>query len=482
VSNDPSLENGLRKVVSDKTRAELEELAVRVSLENVELREKMQRLFDRIEALEERLGTNSSNSDQPPSSDRPGQGTRHGKPPTGKRKGGQPGHPGKMRQLVATDKVDRLVTRTPSRCFHCEGTRLSPSGQDPVRHQVWELPPEIRCLVTEYQLHVHTCADCGGTTEADLPLGVSWSSFGPRLHALVGLLSGVLGGSDRPIQEFLQQFLTLDISLGAVAGIRRRLGQALKQPHAEGLEHVRAQEAVHADETSWRESGRLVWLWTAVTSLVSVFMIQAGRTQECARNLFGNRFVGTAICDRLGSYSWLPNLQRCWAHLIRTFHRIAGRRGRTGRIGQRLEKLGKEVLIQWRRVRKGELARSTFRARARLLRHEILGLLRLGVECGHAKTQGICKAVLRLEPQFWLFPRVEGVEPTNNAAERALRRPVIWRKTRYGTHSEAGSRWVERILTVVTSLRQQHRRIYDYLVDACSAHFRELPAPSLLPA
>lgn len=109
-------------------------------------------------------------------------------------------------------------------------------------------------------------------------------------------------------------------------------------------------------------------------------------------------------------------------------------------------------------------------------------LLEEGAACGHRKTAGRCRKILELRLALWTFVRAEGVEPTNNAAERALRPAVLWRKGSFGSGSERGSRFAERMLTVAATCREQGRNVLDYLVAACEAHARGEPAPSLLPS
>jgi transposase len=109
-------------------------------------------------------------------------------------------------------------------------------------------------------------------------------------------------------------------------------------------------------------------------------------------------------------------------------------------------------------------------------------LLRKAAVCGNAKTEGMAKQILKQEPALFTFVLATGVEPTNNAAERALRGAVIWRKISFGTDNEHGSRFVERILTVVATLKQQRRQVLGYLTAACEAALRRRHVPSLLPS
>lgn len=459
--------------MEEKSREELLELVIDLTLENYAQRA-------RIEAIEEKLGLDSDNSHFPPSSDGPSKGKRVRKG-SGKSRGGQPGRKGKRRHFVPLEEVDKVVPVRPDACGDCGG-RLGPSDRPPVRHQVWDLPEELRCNVTEYQLEHRFCGRCQSSTRAELPAGVGTSSFGKNVHAMVGYLSGSLRLSDRQVQELLHQVFGLRLATGTVANLRKDVSAALAEPVEAVRRHIRQAEVVHADETYWREEGARAWLWTAVTPEATTFQVRLGRATAYAKELLGKGFSGTLVSDRMGSYRWVQKRQVCWAHLIRDFRRIADRGGRSEPIGRRLEELGEQVLRDWRRVRRGQLALSSYRTYASAWRAEIRDLLDKGLGVGHARTEGTCLAMRSVEPYLWTFLRTPGVEPTNNAAERALRTAVIWRKTRLGTQSVEGSDFVERILTTTTTLRQQGRGALEYLKAAVTAWLDDQSAPALVPA
>lgn len=135
----------------------------------------------------------------------------------------------------------------------------------------------------------------------------------------------------------------------------------------------------------------------------------------------------------------------------------------------------------WHRVRDGTLARSSFREYMRPVRRRVEELLREGTACEEKRIARSCAKILTLAPALWTFVRVEGVEPTNNAAERAIRPGVLWRKGSFGTDSARGSRFVERIMTVAATCKQQGRNVLDYVTRARKATLRGEPVPSLLP-
>jgi transposase len=247
---------------------------------------------------------------------------------------------------------------------------------------------------------------------------------------------------------------------------------------------VEEQGVAHLDETSWRQGGKRAWLWVAVTSMVTVFLIRMSRGGQVARELLGEHFGGILVTDRYSAYNWYPVRWRqlCWAHLLRDFEAMRSRGGASEEIGEALLAQAHQMFTWWHRVREGRLARSTFRSYMTPLRREVERLLEAGSQCGVAKTEGTCREILKRRQALWTFVQVAGVEPTNNTAERAIRPGVQWRKGSVGTQSEAGSRFVESMMTVVATLKHQKRNVLDYLTAAHEAALHGEAAPSLLPA
>jgi hypothetical protein len=285
--------------------------------------------------------------------------------------------------------------------------------------------------------------------------------------ATVALLQGAYRLSKRLVREVLADLFHLDISLGAVVDCQNLASAALEAPVSEAHEHVQKAPDKHADETSWRQGTQRAWLWVAVSSLVTVFMIHSRRNQAAAQQLLG-RARGVLVTDRHGAYNWWPLWMRqlCWSHLIRDFVAISERPGLPGKIGKGLVAEAERMFSWWHRVREGTLGRKTFRIYMRALKRRVHTLLTDGRDCPHPKTARTCKKLLKVFPAFWYFVDHEGVEPTNNAAEQAVRHGVLLRKLSSGTKSEAGSRFVERILTVHATLRQQHRHVLTFLREA----------------
>jgi transposase len=434
----------------------------------------------RILELEARLNQNSRNSSRPPSSDPPSTPPRSPKPPTGRSPGGQPGHEGTTYKLVPVEQVDDVVPLKPQRCEGC-GYRLTGDDPSPLRHQVTEIPP-IHPQIIEYLLHRLICPKCAHRTAAKLPRGVSQGMQGPVLQAVISYLTGKLRLSKRAAREALEDIFAVRVSTGSIASAEQSVSQALATPVEAARAFVQAQPAIHADETGWRQGRKKAWLWAAVTPWVSVFLIHLNRGANAAAALLG-KFAGYLTTDRWNGYNgWrIRRRQICWAHLVRDFKGFTERGAKAARIGADLLGETKKMFGLWRRVRDRTLARSSFQVYMSPIRQAIEELLRKGTRCGEAKTEGMCEMILKVAPALWTFVRVEGIEPTNNAAERAIRPAVLYRKGCFGTHSAEGSRFVERILTVTMTLRLQGRSVLDFLTQACIAAAYGHRPPSLLP-
>jgi transposase len=353
---------------------------------------------------------------------------------------------------------------------------------EPLVHQVAELP-KIRPIVTEYRLHRLPCEHCGETTCGRLPDWVCSGGFGPYLQAVLAMLAGAYRLSKRQIQQIVGDLFGLRISTGMVSKLERQAAAALEAPYNELAASVHQAAVVNVDETSWRENRRKVWLWATVTKLVTVFTIAAHRSRDVAMALLGSRDNQVVGSDRYSVYEYIVERWRqvCWAHLMRDFQAMIDRGGAGQGVGERLLALSKELFCQWHRLRDDALKWPTFQGRMRLLRSEIKQALEDGSRCGCAKTAATCFKILKVEEGLWTFTRVQGVEPTNNVAERAMRHAVIWRKISGGTDSVKGSRFVERMLTVVATCRQQSRNVLDYLAACVEANRRHELVPSLLP-
>ena len=436
--------------------------------------------------LRERLGKNSRNSSRPPSTDQPGQRQQGTQRTKGKRvRGGQAGRVGKTRQLLPIEQVDDVVPLLPDDCAYC-GASLEDAVAcgEPLRHQVTELPP-VTPKVIEYQQHQLRCPHCRRVTTASLPAEVAPSRFGARLQSIVGLLRGRFRLSHRDIPELMEVLFGVDMGLGTTTGIQRRLTAALDKPYEEATLHIRGAPCRHADETGWTEQHKSRWLWLMATHAVAVFQIQGGRGKVQAQELLGTE-GGQTVTDRYAAYHWLPdaNHQFCWAHLLRDFQAMIERGGSSAWYGDRLRSAAGRILDAWTDWSSGRLTRAQLLDQVAQDKARIERFLTLAAAAPAAgKTRRVCAEILKHESCLWVFLAHDHVPPTNNLAERLLRHAVLWRKACFGTDSPDGSRFTERILTLVASLRLQGRArsTLDTLTEAYLAQLRGTAHPSLLP-
>jgi transposase len=446
-----------------------------------ELQQVVGQLQGRVRQLEEQVGKTSRNSSKPPSSDPPHVKKAPPKEKGTRKRGGQPGHEGHGRGLKPPEEVIRFEVSRPSSCEVC-GTLLMGEDPQPRRHQVCELP-EIKPEIIEYQIHTLACLQCGHETTGETPIGMPPGSFGSRVQAVTALLSGRHTVSRRDVQEILATIFQVEMGLGTVSYQEEQVSAALQEPVTEAQAYVQQQHHVNTDETGWTKNQERYWLWTAATPLVTVFLLLANRSAAGLKQLLGERINAIVGSDRYSAYNGLDlgKRQVCWAHLLRDFQALVERKGESAIIGQLLLKQTSQMFALWHRVRDGTLPRPDFQQMMQPIRREVHSLLQIGALLGHAQTAQTCRNILKVEPALWKFVEIEGVEPTNNAAERALRRGVLWRKRSFGSQSDRGLRFTERMLTVVTTLRQQKRDVLAYLTAACEAQHLGLPAPSLLP-
>jgi transposase len=432
----------------------------------------------RVEVLEQQLGQNSTNSSRPPSSDPPTVKRAPPRPPSGRRSGGQPGHALYQRPLL--EPTQPPIPLKPAACRQC-GRTLTGTDPQPLRHQVLELP-EFRPDVIEYQLHRLTCTGCGCTTCATLPVGVPSGGQGPRLQAAVALLTGAYRLSKRQVEGLCADLLGVPLSAGQVCAVEAEVVAATAPVVTELRAYVQEQSA-NVDETAWWQKEQRGWLWSVVTRSVTVFVLALSRSAQVVQELIDPSAGQVITTDRYKGYDWLPLYQRqiCWAHLRRDFQAMVDRRNAGSALGDELLLFAEDMFTQWYRVRDGTIRRATLRKYVDSQRPWFRARLAAGVASGCAQTAAVCRDLLRLEPALWTFTRVDGVEPTNNAVERGFRHAAQWRRTSHGTASEAGSRFVEQVLTVVATCRQQGRDVLEYLTSCCQAYQHGDAPPSLLP-
>jgi transposase len=436
--------------------------------------------------LNARLGANATNSGTPPSANPPGAPKPVAKKRTGKQPGGQPGHPAHLKRRLPPGRVDKVVTFVPDRCGRCQEPlppNPGPFDPEPTWQQVAELPA-MAAEVTEYQGHFRTCPCCGEVNHAPIPADLKAHGTGPRLAATLAYLAGSHRISKRGLEEITGDVFDAPLSLGTVAHLEGQMSAALAPAHAEALEAVRDAGAKNVDETSWKLAGKLCWLWVAATGTVAAFLIHAHRGWDALVALLGEEIQGFVCSDRWSAYAKLSPWCRqiCWAHLRRDFQKLVDRGGPSARLGRKLQRVAERVFEEWHLFRGGGCDRRQLQRRLSPDAARLERLLKAGRRGADAKAATFCGNVLELLPAVWRFVVTEGIEPTNNHAERVLRRAVLWRKSAFGCSSASGCRFVERMLTVVQTRRLQGRPVLRYLYDALVAHRNGLPAPSLLAA
>ncbi|MCP4008683.1 MAG: IS66 family transposase [Proteobacteria bacterium] len=441
------------------------------------LEKRIEQMHKHVENLQRRLGMNSQNSSKPPSSDPPGTAVVLPKKRR-KKRGARKGHPPHLRSLLPPEKVTQRIELVPEVCL-CGCAHFKKTSDEPVRHQLVDLPP-IEPEVTEYIQPVYRCQDCGELVYQSLPDEIKRRHFGPGVLALVGILTGSLNTSKRKALALINELFGVPMSLGGLSACEEQIGQALARPHQELLEHIQQQPRAHADETGWRRGNRKKgWLWTLCCNTAAVFVVQAGRGQVAAKKLLGT-FGGVLHSDRWSGYNCFGGRrQLCWAHLKRDFKALSEAKGLMGRIGGELSDLTREILSLRKRVRDGTLLWQTLQRRMEPLMQQVENLLEQGADSGEPLS-GQCRRIFNQRHYLWTFVQDAQVEPTNNFAERTIRQAVLWRKGSFGTQSERGARYAERILSVCTTCRLQGRSVIEYLRDACSCHLSALAAPPLI--
>ena len=455
------------------------------------------RLEARIARLEEQSRSSSRNSSKPPSEDPPktrkqrraearakakewAEADREG---AARKPGGQPGHRGSGRELAPEDQLDEIVDHYPSSCGGCgrefgESERLP--CQCPARHQVSELPP-VAVVLTEHRCHRLRCPDCKAKTKGELPGEVAGSAFGPDLQAAVVTMTARNRISRRDMSELARDLFGISVSAGTVDQICQRASQVLAQPHEALLASVLESPALNVDETGWRTSGEGRTLWTATTPEAAIFRVAEDRHRDRLDQLIGG-FSGIVCSDRWWAYDHLDCecRQACWSHLKRDWHRHAEGLAEQKAFGEAGLALTGRLFKAWHAF-EAHQDRRRLKREMKPIQTELRKLLeRAARKSKRTRYHGrFARNLLKIWPALWTFVTVEGVEPTNNAAERSLRGPVIHRKLSHGTRSGDGERFVERALSASVTCRLRGRSLFTYLTELLTAHARGDPLPAL---
>ncbi len=439
----------------------------------------MQAEIDELKTQVKRL--TPQNSSMPPSTQHP-----HARPTpkletkSKKKRGGQKGHRQIVRPLVPVERCTKVIPLFPENCRRC-GEGLTGKDPEPIRHQVWDLP-KIEPNITEYQQHRLPCRRCGTTTCAALPSGVPTGQFGARLLAFAGLLMGHFRQSKRRAALFLTDLLNMPCCPASTVKMQNRVSDALEQPYEELKSRLANEQQLFMDESPTKQANQKAWLWVAVASTYAVFAIFASRAATALPKLLGDQFKGVINCDRAKMYWRAKRLQWCWAHLKRDIQSLIDQHDhQVKRLGYDLKRPVEIMFVHWHKYQSGLISWNVFQLEMKPIRQEVDSLLLRGVFSGHASLVGMCNELHKHREWLWTFTEVQGIEPTNNTAERALRPAVIYRKLSFGTQSEEGSHFIERMLTVSETCRLQNRSVYQWLTAAVEANLNSRQPPSLLP-
>ena len=432
--------------------------------------------------LQARLNQHSQNSSKPPSSDPPSAPPRPARVGRGRAKGGQPGHERHERPSPDPDHISEVRHHHPQSCPHCQ-VALSATWQDACAVQtqyVWEIPL-VEPHITAHHYHTLCCRSCGELVTASRPADVPPGSFGPRTAATVAMLHGRYRLSDREIPQLLHDLYGLPISLGSVVDLQQVVSDASAPIYTAIQTTIQQPPSINMDETGWKEAGKRRWLWVAVSRVATLFHVASSRAGKVIATLVGTAFGGVVTSDRLKSYRVLAvdRRQICWAHLIRNLLALAERNGSLGAWAVDLLAQSELLFALWHTFRAGRIDRVTLAACMQPLQASMRAILERG-QRRYDQAQGLSEELLSLWPALWTFVSVDGVEPTNNAAEQALRPAVLWRKGCFGAQSAAGNTFVERILTVAATCRQQERHLLTFLTEAVDAYWQGQPAPTLV--
>ena len=440
-------------------------------------------LGQQVAQLSEKLNQNSSNSHKPPSSDAPSQKQKNAEKrkrrnrKAGRKRGGQKGHKGTSRKLVAAEQVDKFVDHFPEACESCWKPLPAVVDDNATRYQQTEVPP-IRPHTTEHRRHAVCCPHCKYVTRAPYDATIiPATAFGPRLMALMALLTGFYHLSRRRAQSLLSDVVGVDVSLGALSNVEARVSEAVKPAVAEVWEHVGRGDVKHTDGTSWYQAGLTLCLWTIATKAATVFKVLSDGSAKTLKPLFGT-LEGILVSDRASALNFwaMERRQICFAHLIRKFVSFSERDGPAGAFGQELLDYAKIIFEYWHNFKDGVLSRDELAFRMAPVERHMEALLERIVAAGIQGVSGSCDNILKHKQALWTFVHHDGVEPTNNHAEQQLRAFVLWRRRSFGTQSDRGNLFAERLMTIAHTARKQSKNVFAFLTACCDP---KVSTPSL---
>jgi len=427
---------------------------LRISFDIIQKQQsQIEELKREVASLKELVNLNSRNSSKPPSSDSGRKPKERSKRSSGKSRGGQVGHKGKTRRSFSQDKITEVVDcKLEQQECTCGGKIYL---KEVTRHHVIDIPVEIPVEVTEYRMENGRCHCCGNRYKGVLPAGTPKGMYGPRIVTFMSILRTKYRLSKRLVRELVEVHLNIPISLGTVSHKEGIVAESLKADYAQLLEVAQKSAVRHADETRYKQEHSPGYAWILSTIDAVVFILRKSRGKKVAKELLGESATGdqVTVTDRYAAYLWiLPYLRQvCWAHLARDFARISQREGLAGQVGKELVALCAQMFEIWHQW-KDRLDSPTLLDLQTALsdcRKQVRYWLERGAICGHDPTQNTCNNILALEDSLWTFTRQLNVDPTNNFAERCLRILVILRKLSFGTDAERGTRFIERMFSMI---------------------------------
>ena len=426
--------------------------------------------LEKIVKLEEQLNRNSKNSSRPPSTDQRSNTSEN-------KKGSRASRIGKARKPFPPERIDKHIECGCDNCSHCGSEFIQWNGGAELFQQA-ELP-EAKAIVTQYELLKYTCKRCRKDSVALLPKGVPDSAFGPRLMGLLATLTGVFHLAKREAVLLIKELYGVDMSVGSVPNIEERVAKALDPAYQRIHGFVmNSKLCKHFDETGWRDQGKRHYVWLASCKEAAFYKIDRSRSSEAFRRFFTIDVDNvSAVTDRYAVYSIFKVHQYCLAHLIREFRGYAERDGPDKEIGEDLESELKKACHIHKEYRKGEI---TLKQRNRSLgycKRKAKIHLEDGIANGRDDLSRLCDTLWDDFDKLWTFTKVPGMEPTNNLAERDLRKLVFWRRKSYGTRSERGKKFVERITAVSQTLKRQSKSILGFIQEAVVSFYAKSSSP-----
>lgn len=477
----------------EKLREQAQHSAEEIAKKDRQISEKEKQIAD----LERQLAArrqNSRNSSKPPSSDGLAgdsrlRGRSPRRKPSGKKPGGQPGHPGSHRPPAPPERVDEVHIVLPEQCGHCGnelGQRLEEvqTSGDVHRHQVVEVPA-IAAHIVEYQCHRVICPQCQKSTRAPIPEQAQRQT-GPQLTALVAYLTVTCRMPRRVLETVLEQVLGTAVSVGNAQACWEEASEAAAAPCQELERQLQREPVLNVDETGWRTNGEKRFLWAFVAPAFVLYTIAKTRGSQLLIQLLGAVFEGILCSDRFSGYLKYHKgqAQFCWAHLKRNILGVLDftKLTATERFCRDALAVHASLFRLWHKFRSGLIDRPQLLKRSIRLQQRLFVLAETNLDNPDRQVQNLATAMFEHADRLFTFLEYAGVEPTNNSAERALRTGVQWRKICFGNRSAAGELATARLLTVTQTCRLHRRSSLQYLATAISCHRSRQTAPSLVPS